>query len=71
MHSVSGVSSSAIDASADVIVVGLGAIGSATAYQLARRGFVSLSVGTGGSMIYTSLSTDQVSKVRQELAVSD
>jgi uncharacterized membrane protein len=25
----------------------------------------------GGSMIYTSLSTDQVSKVRQELAVSD
>jgi uncharacterized membrane protein len=25
----------------------------------------------GGSMIYTSLSSDQVSKVRQELAVSD
>lgn len=26
---------------------------------------------SGGSMIYTSLTTDQVSKVRQELAVSD
>jgi len=38
VHSVSGVSSSAIDASADVIVVGLGAVGSATAYQLACRG---------------------------------